>query len=299
MTECKCCDGVTRAFARLDFSRSCGDAGTPPFAPSGEMVPYIRCERCGFIFTRHFDSWSPAQMAERIYNEDYHLADPDFADARPAGFAGALSTWLKPLKGQIATLDYGGGNGMLAATMRQAGYNYDSYDPYFAKDTAPAHRYDLVSSFEVVEHTPDPLGTFKEMFSYVSPDGAVLFSTQLQPPEVTPGWWYIAPRNGHISIYTARSLQYLAVTLGVRFLTLGDGIHLMYRRAADPVALRLLSLDVHTMLWHASRQNARALLATSLTVAQLGHPFAALDPRHAARLFLGERRPARSGVRQS
>jgi 2-polyprenyl-6-hydroxyphenyl methylase/3-demethylubiquinone-9 3-methyltransferase len=233
-------------------------------------------------------------MRDRIYNADYPRADPGFAEARPAGFARALSGWLAPLKSRIASLDHGGGSGRLAALMRQAGFDYDTYDPYFAGSAAPRRRYDLVTSFEVVEHTPDPVATFTTMLSFLQPEGAVLFSTNLQPPLVTSDWWYIAPRNGHVSIYTARSLRALAARLGVGFLTLGTHLHLLYRSAGDPVAGTLLRHDLFSVLWQASQQNARALAAATWTGLQLGRPFTALDPRHAARLLLGERKPAAS-----
>jgi len=271
------------------------DRDGPPFAPSGELVPYVRCQKCGFIFTDYFDTWSPEKMAGRIYNADYYLADPEFTEKRPAETASHLAQWLERLRSRITALDYGGGNGMLAARMRESGFDYDSYDPFFAGDTLPTRRYDLVTSFEVVEHTADPVGNLSTLLSFVKPDGAVLISTALQPPDVTSDWWYIAPRNGHISIHSDRSLQHLARRMGVRVLTI-DSTHLLFRRARDPVARTLLSRDVFSLLWHASRQNARALAAATVAAAQVGKPIAALDPRHAARLLLGEIRPSRGGI---
>lgn len=292
MIRCKCCDGATEPFAALDASRSCEDRRGPPFAPSGELVPYRRCLDCGFIFTGYFDAWPAPRMAEQIYNADYHLADPEFAETRPAKTAADLARWLAPLRSGIAALDYGGGNGTLAALMRRNGFDYDTYDPYFADSPLPTRRYDLVTSFEVVEHTADPYGNLATLLSFVKPSGAVLVSTALQPPAVTADWWYIAPRNGHISIHSARSLRHLARRLGVLVLTI-DSTHLLYRRARDPIARTLLRRDVFGLLWHASRQDAKALLDASVAAVQVGRPLVALDPRHAARLLLGEIRTAR------
>lgn len=289
IVQCKCCSATTEYFASLDFSRSCEDSSVvQPFDPSGEMIPYRICPRCGFIFTRYFDDWSSQQMADRIYNEDYHLADPGFAEARPAGFAAALSKLLGNLRSSIAALDFGGGKGTLAALMQERGFDYDCFDPYFSDSPGPNRRFDLVTSFEVVEHSPDPIGSFVTMLSHAKPNGAILFSTNLQPRCVTSDWWYIAPRNGHISIHTARSLQFLAAQLGVRFLTLGNHVHLLYRHATDSVPRVLLRNDVFGFLWQASRQNLRALAFASRAAVQVGRPLMALDPRHAARLLLGE-----------
>ena len=284
--RCKCCDGFALPFAELDFSKSCEDRNLSPFSPSGKVIPYFRCSRCGFIFTAHFDDWPPRRMQDEIYNEDYYLADPGFEEARPLAFAVSLANWLAPLRSEIASLDYGGGSGVLAAIMRQKGYDYDSYDPYFINTTLPARLYALATSFEVAEHATDPMKTFATMMSFLNRDGALLFSTNLSPCGVTSDWWYIAPRNGHVSIYTARSLQCLADRLGTRFLTLEDHIHLMYHRVSDRVPRTLLNRDVSAVLWHASRQNFKALISASLAAIQLGHPISALDPRNVARLLL-------------
>jgi 2-polyprenyl-6-hydroxyphenyl methylase/3-demethylubiquinone-9 3-methyltransferase len=286
---CKCCGGAADPFAVLDFSRTCEDRHAPPFPPSGEMVPYFRCRNCRFIFTDHFDAWSSEMMGSRIYNADYHLADPEFEEQRPNATAHDLAGWLRERRGELVGLDYGGGKGALAAAMRADGFDYDSYDPFFAENTSPKRRYDLVTSFEVMEHNPDPHVFLKELLSFLKSDGVVLISTALAPDDVTPDWWYIAPRNGHISIHSADSLRHLATRAGVQVLTI-DSTHLFFRRARDPVARVLLSRDVYGLLWHASRQNARALAVASVAAIVVGRPWMALDPRHAARLLFGERK---------
>src|SRR4029077_15563422 len=131
------------------------------------------------------------------------------------------------------------GKGKLATLMRAKGFDYDSYDPFFSDSPLPTRRYDLVTSFEVVEHSPDPYGNLATLLSFVKPNGAVLISTALQPPAVTGDWWYIAPRNGHISIHSAPRLQPLARRLGLHVLTT-DTTHLFFRHARDPVARVLL-----------------------------------------------------------
>ena len=285
MEWCKCCGGRTRAFASLDFSRSCEDPVLPPFPPSGEMVPYVRCETCGFIFTSYFDAWTAEQMAERIYNADYHLADPDFAAKRPIGFAHFLMAMLASLRSSVSALDYGGGEGSMARTMRGNGFDFDAYDPFFSDQPAPSRRFDLVTSFEVVEHSPDPAGIFETMLSYLKSDGAILFSTALQPRYVTSAWSYIAPRNGHISIHTVLSLRSLASRFGMRFCSINH-THLLFRQATDPVARAILRYDVVDMLWRASRRDARSLLEASLAAAKVGYGLAAFNPRHFLRLLL-------------
>ena len=204
--RCKCCGGGVSAFAELDATRSCEDRRGTVFPPSGRMIAYWRCGACGFVFTADFDALSPAELGALIYNDDYTRADPDFAIKRPTFFAGILASLLAPAAAWIDVLDFGGGGGTLADMMRARGFaRFASYDPYFGDSALPPRRYDLVTAFEVVEHSRDPVDTFREITALRKSDGAVLFSTLLQPKAAGPDWWYIAPRNGHVSIHTSRS----------------------------------------------------------------------------------------------
>lgn len=146
---------------------------------------------------------------------------------RPTGFADALARLFGPARRGIEALDYGGGEGLLATLARDRGFAvYDSFDPFFGGRAAPDRRYDLVTAFEVMEHSRDPLATLREALSYVRPDGVLLFSTVLQPPDVDADWWYIAPRNGHVSLHSDQSLQNLAQRSGARLISLSETAHM-------------------------------------------------------------------------
>jgi 2-polyprenyl-6-hydroxyphenyl methylase/3-demethylubiquinone-9 3-methyltransferase len=289
---CKCCGGVARPAFQHDFSRSC--AGEV-FPASGEPVVYDRCERCGFVFTTHFDDLLPAQMARKIYNEDYIRADPDFAGARPAYFAELLTKLPKQVRAEMSVLDFGGGSGLLARLLAARGFaRTETYDPYFGETTPQSQCYDLVSAFEVAEHAVDPLATFKSALAFAHRDGALLFSTLLQPGKLDPDWWYIAPRNGHVSIYTERSLTALAGRLGFHVVMLTNGLHVMYRGGHSRVARLLMSSLGHDALREASFRGSHALLRASWASVRLGFASRALNPRHAARyaaLTLGLKPP--------
>jgi hypothetical protein len=42
-------------------------------------------------------------------------------------------------------------------------------------------------------------------------------------------WWYASPRNGHVSLYTAPSLQRLSQPLGLSLASFNEGFHLLLR----------------------------------------------------------------------
>jgi len=53
-------------------------------------------------------------------------------------------------------------------------------------------------------------------------DGAVSDETRLN-------WWYAAPRNGHISLYSRKSLEVLAAKFGLTYVSFSMGTHLLVR----------------------------------------------------------------------
>lgn len=276
-------------FACADFSRSCADQPTKAFPPTGESVAYYRCRACGFLFTPHFDGLSASQMAAKIYNSDYIKADPDFSDTRPRYFAGVVRNALEPGETGLAALDFGGGEGRFAALMRDAGFcNFASYDPFFGDAPASASAYDLITAFEVVEHTRDPIGTFREMLGLLRPDGGLLFSTLLQPARLDQGWWYLAPRNGHVSLHCWRSLRSVARRLRVECLSINEGLHLFYRSPANAATRCIVGRNARPILRFASLNGMARLLDAGAQLTRLGQVQPPLDPRHAVRALMRE-----------
>ncbi len=284
---CKCCGHRTTPFARVNANRTCADPNGPVvFPPSQDWVCYVQCRRCGFLFTDHFDGYSEADMLSRIYNDDYILADPDFAEKRPGELAAYFGDVLHPLRDRVEALDYGGGNGRFASAMRERGFRFDSFDPYFGDDVAREGTYDIVTCFEVLEHSRNPLGTLRSILECLKPGGAILFSTNLQPRLVTEDWSYIGPRNGHVSLFSERSLHVLAHKCDARFLPLNDWLHLMYFATFSSTARLLLNeWKANSVLYNASLRGISPVGHAILHIGTLGFPEAA-NPRHLVRALL-------------
>jgi SAM-dependent methyltransferase len=204
---CKIC-GNARAplFGVADFNDNCAGVSLPL---SGISVPYNRCVECGFLFTCAFDDWSEAEFKARIYNAEYAAVDPDYAEVRPRASA-ALVREMFGADQQRRILDWGGGNGALAAMLRAEGFDAETYDPFeprFAQ--RPEGKFDLVTCFEVLEHVPDPLAGIADICACLEKDGMVLFSTLLQNAnfeKLGMAWFYISPRNGHVAIFSRDAL---------------------------------------------------------------------------------------------
>lgn len=291
MAICKCCGARAVPFANVDVSRSCEDRhGTPIFPPSGRQVAYLCCAACGFLFTAAFDALSDEELGATIYNADYVLADPDFAEARPRFLADMLAQLMAPLRGPLRCLDFGGGRGALAALMRARGFDFDTWDPYYDEGQAASVKsYDLVTAFEVVEHSRDPIGTFRAATSLLRPGGVLFFTTHLLPRRAAADWWYLAPRNGHVSLHTAASLRACANACGMRFLMLSEASHLLLPRSASEIARLLVRSQAQAALWTASQRGFREVCRAAYRVGRAGALRAAVAPRHFARAALRRR----------
>lgn len=235
--DCKCCGEQSISWGDIDSSKSCEDHRAKPLPMTGIQIHYHRCTSCGFIFTSHFDSFSAADFKREIYNDDYVKVDPEYLEIRPRNLAKIILTLFGQARDQIKILDYGSGNGSMADILNAQGFNVLNYDPFLsANNNRPNGKFNLVTSFEVLEHAPNPLLTCDSMRKLVDPNGMIIFSTLVQPLTIeteTLNWWYIAPRNGHVSIYTKQSLELLWEKLGFKVISFNDSLHLAYRNVPE------------------------------------------------------------------
>jgi 2-polyprenyl-6-hydroxyphenyl methylase/3-demethylubiquinone-9 3-methyltransferase len=230
---CRICGQPSPLFGVVDSSRSCEDARLhEPL--TGVAVYYRRCTACGFLFSDAFDGWSQADFKAHIYNADYVRFDPDYVERRPKMLAETILHFFGRDKEKLRVLDYGGGNGLLAASLRAAGFvgaaAYDPFTPEFA--ALPDGKFDLVTCFETLEHVPEPLAAIDAIIARAADPGVVLFSTLLQPEDFDRqgmGWWYVAPRNGHISLFSRPALEMAWRRHGYMLGSFDDNMHVAFR----------------------------------------------------------------------
>jgi 2-polyprenyl-3-methyl-5-hydroxy-6-metoxy-1,4-benzoquinol methylase len=230
-TECKVCRGPSFLFGVVDFNKSCIEAQGRRLAVSGCPVYYRRCQHCAFVFTNAFDSWTKEAFRKHIYNEHYIAVDPDFVEIRPAGNAKLVAGSFQAARSSIEILDFGGGAGLLAHRLREQQFYATTYDPFSSFDEMPAEKFDLITCFEVMEHVPFPKDTVATMVSMLKDQGAILFSTLLQPASFESqglNWWYAGPRNGHVSLYSTPSLAHLFKHHRMKVASFSEGLHIAY-----------------------------------------------------------------------
>jgi hypothetical protein len=231
---CKICGGPAALYGVVDFHKSCEEARGVRFSLSGVPIYYRRCANCKFLFTDAFDDWNTEQFKTYIYNDEYKLVDPDYQTARPRANAGVVAQLWGAIKAQTRVLDYGGGNDTFCATLRDSGFptavTYDPIVPAYA--TRPEGKYDLVTSFETFEHLPDPAAGIASILESAADPGLIFFTTCLQPADFDQqglNWWYVGPRNGHVSLFSRQALTTAWDRHGYKVASLADNVHFAFR----------------------------------------------------------------------
>ena len=236
-TPCKCCGGAAARYGVVAFHKNCESYRNNALVVSGVPIYYHRCPACRFIFTTALDHFTNDDFQQFVYNDQYHLIDPDYQEARPRGNAAILTRLFSEVRPQ-RILDYGGGNGVLAQLLKAEGFSQvDTFDPFVPRfRTRPPGQFDCVVSFEVLEHSTAPARTLADMISFLTDSGFILLSTLFQPGDIDQlglNWWYASPRNAHVSLYTKASLEQVVQPLGFQFVSLDESYHVLYREIPE------------------------------------------------------------------
>ena len=234
---CKICDNLSKVYGTLDLSET--NNKNIRFSKTGCIVTYNKCEVCGILFSSSFDNWTIKDFSDHIYNEDFSTIDPSIVTGeRARSYAQTVSNLFANFKASISVLDYGGGNGLFCEGLSKEGFlEVDTYDPYFGKhNKVPEKTYDLVTSFEVLEHSVHPLVTFRNLCELTNKNGVIVFTTTVLPENFDQAglsWWYISPRGGHISIYSKQSLAIGFRKMGYSIKSFSNAWHMAYREIPD------------------------------------------------------------------
>ncbi len=235
-TACPVCEGATVSLGTVDFNKSCEEVRGKILPPAGIPIEYFCCRRCAFSFAPQLYQWTLEEFSEKIYNQDYAAVDPDYLDARPRANATHLLRLFPAWSPELGHLDYGGGNGLLSQILLDEGWYSASYDPFVDRDLRldDFGKFNLITAFEVFEHVPDPVRLVADIDTLIDDDGIVLFSTLLSDGNIGLGrsldWWYLGPRNGHISLYSTGSLAALGARRGFNFGSFAPNFHAYWKR---------------------------------------------------------------------
>jgi len=130
-------------------------------------------------------------------------------------------------------------NGRLSDILKGSGWRSSTYDPFINRgtDLNVLGRFNLITAFEVFEHVPDTNKLILQLKSLLKDEGIILFSTLLSDGNISPNqrihWWYVSPRNGHISLFSKTSLNLLAQKHGLLVGSFNPGMHVLFRKIPE------------------------------------------------------------------
>ena len=221
--NCKICGEVTKAIHKARILNK-------------YEIQYFNCPACGFTQTEN------VYWLDEAYSDALSASDTG-AMARNVLFARISKIILVLLrKKQGKFLDFGGGYGIFTRLMRDQGYDFYWYDKYaknllsrgFEGDMDHDNQYDMITSFENFEHFDSPR---KEIEKILKLSDLILFSTELMPADLPSPekWWYYCLEHGqHISIFSFKSLEYIAKQNDFNLISNGNGLHIFSKNALSP-----------------------------------------------------------------
>lgn len=233
--NCPICFANASPLDVVDFNKSCEEPKNKYLPLSGRPIYYFLCENCHFCFAPEIYTWDIATFASKIYNDSYIDIDPDYVSARPRANADSLLKLFGKQKNLFRHLDYGGGSGLLSQLLREKQWQSSSYDPFYntQQTIEQLGQFDLITAYEVFEHVPDVKKLMANLSALLSKNGIILFSTLVSDEHLVKNqrinWWYAAPRNGHISLFSKASLSILARDNGFSLGSFSVGFHAMWK----------------------------------------------------------------------
>lgn len=157
-------------------------------------IPVHRCDDCGFIYSGR--TLGPDSL-DAYYRSGFGSDRQLQGQKVNAGVNLAVLSRLVDLAGVRRFLDVGTGYGFLLQALedsygiRGKGVELSDQEATYARETLgvdvepcllseadlPHESFDLVASFEVIEHVPDPKSFLAELAAYVRPGGSLLVMT--------------------------------------------------------------------------------------------------------------------------
>jgi len=193
------------------------------------VISYYQCSVCRFVQTEE-PFWLEEAYGEAINRFDTGLIGRNINNA--VGVSKFLFYFCDYTK-QCA--DYAGGYGLFTRMMRDYGFDFYTWDQYapnllaksFEFEPKTDKGFELVTSFEFLEHAVNPLEAIQTMLRLAP---TIMFSTNIisDPIPDPSNWWYYGTEHGqHISFYTNKTFLFLAQQLGIEYYSNGIDLHVL------------------------------------------------------------------------
>lgn len=224
-------------------------------------IQYFHCSTCGFTQTEE-PYWLDEAYSEALSASDTGVMARNIFYSR---ISKVILFLLRKKSGKY--LDFGGGYGVFTRLMRDQGFDFYWYDKYannlmargFEGKIEHGNQYQVVTSFENFEHFASPLVEIEKLFKLSE---VIVFSTELMPADLPKpeSWWYFCLEHGqHISLFSLKSLEYIAKRNSFNLISNGKGLHIFSKHYLSPhillVAKIILKLGLDRFINSPSKIN--------------------------------------------
>ena len=201
---------------------------------------YYHCPNCGFLQTEE-----PYWLSE-AYNSAIGAEDTGILK-RNSFFSKRVSILLNFFFNKEGKfLDYAGGYGIFVRLMRDIGFNFYWSDPFAANLVSRGFEYngsdtiELVTALEAFEHFINPIQEIEKILSH---SHSIMFSTRVfknNPPDPN-SWWYYSFNSGqHISLYSIKTLYFIADKFNLHLNTDYKSFHLLSTLKINNILFNIL-----------------------------------------------------------
>lgn len=210
----------------------CKGLSEPRFSTLPRRVgrTFHHCGTCDLVFVDASELPTPDREKARYLEHKNKLGDPKYESF----FERLTRPLLEKLAPASRGLDYGCGHTpVLAEMLTRAGHAMAVYDPFFyPSDGVLWNPHDFVVCAEVAEHFHQPGREFSKLRELVRPGGWLGLMTALRKPwSHFPGWHYHRDPT-HVSLYSERTLQWIAAEWGWELWQPEPGVALFRRPSA-------------------------------------------------------------------
>jgi len=183
---------------------------------------YIQCSVCHSLFTTSFPSQKT--ITEKTNRWASSICSTSVVKKATKDIKKRIELIKKETKGKTL-LDVGCGDGSFLLAVKNGSFTVSGMDiakpfqEYLSKQgismysslkTIPSRLYDIVTCFDVIEHTTNPEDFIEELHRITKPKGYLLLTTpnagSVSARVLGKRWWVLGP-EGHYVLFSVQSLQ--------------------------------------------------------------------------------------------